>query len=95
MITREGNLYRVKGSVTIDNVTAVLEQGITLFDQENLTVDMSSLEEVDSSAVSMMLEWLREAQRRKQRLSFINLPENLKSLTKLYGVAELIPSENT
>ena len=53
-------------------------------------VDFSRLGKVDSSAVSLMLVWLREAQRNKVALRFIHVPDNLMSLAKLYGVAELL-----
>jgi phospholipid transport system transporter-binding protein len=46
---------------------------------------------MDSSAVSLMLVWLREAQRNKTKLRFLNVPDNLLSLAKLYGVADLLP----
>jgi phospholipid transport system transporter-binding protein len=43
---------------------------------------------VDSSAVSLMLSWLRTANSKNVKLSFINVPDNLLSLANLYGVAE-------
>jgi phospholipid transport system transporter-binding protein len=49
---------------------------------------------VDSSAVSLVLEWLREAQRNQRKLRFTHLPDNLKSLATLYSVLDLIqPAE--
>src|SRR5689334_20888338 len=51
----------VSGTVTIENVVAVMEQGIALFDRQDLTIDMAGVTEVDSSTVSLLLEWQREA----------------------------------
>jgi phospholipid transport system transporter-binding protein len=39
----------------------------------------------------MLLEWQREAGRRKRRLIFVNMPEKLKTLVQLYDLLELIP----
>lgn len=56
-----------------------------------ITLDFTQVDAVDSAAVSLMLVWLRAAQQKKIPLSFINVPENLLSLTHLYGVAESLP----
>lgn len=90
MIVQDDDNYRVQGRITIDNAHAVLTEGLKLFDRDGLVVDLSGLEEVDSSAVSLMLEWLRAAQRDKRKLGFINLPANLTSLATQYGVLEMI-----
>ena len=89
-VLSEGEGLRVGGSVTIHDVAAVVEQGIALFDRGEI-IDLSQVEDVDSSAVSMLLEWRREADRRKRRITFVNMPEKLKSLVQLYGLSELIP----
>lgn len=91
MITKDGNCYRVQGPVTMANVTSLLTEGAKLFDHAALVVDLTEVEEVDSSAVSLMLQWMREAKQRNQTLSFTNLPNNLKSLATLYGVLDIIP----
>jgi len=56
-------------------------------------VDLSGLTEVDSAAISLLLEWRRAAQRDKRKITYINLPDNLKSLATLYGVTELLGEE--
>lgn len=93
MIQQDGDIFRIQGRITIDNAHAVLAEGLKHFDRDGVVVDLSQVEEVDSSAVSLVLEWLREAQRNKRKLSFINLPDNLKSLATLYGVLDLIQPE--
>ena len=94
MIVQDGDNYRIQGQITIANANALLMEGLSLFVRDGLVVDLSQLEEVDSSAVSLVLEWMREAQRNHRKLSFSNLPDNLKSLATLYSVLDLIqPAE--
>lgn len=83
----------VEGSITIDNVVTMTQQGIALFKKNRLPVfDLSKITDVDSAAISMLLEWLREARRVDLQLQFSNIPDSLVSLIKLYGIAELIPT---
>ena len=92
MIEREGHRLRVKGPITLSNITALLEAGLQHFNLELKEIDFSQVQDVDSSAVSMLLEWLRQAQSRKLQLRVVNMPDNMKSLAALYGVLEFIPS---
>ncbi|MHB8166324.1 MAG: STAS domain-containing protein, partial [Sulfuricella sp.] len=59
MIVPDGDNYRIQGRITIANANALLTEGLKLFVRDGLVVDLSQLEEVDSSAVSLVLEWLR------------------------------------
>ncbi|MGH8763636.1 MAG: STAS domain-containing protein [Nitrosospira sp.] len=90
MTLSEDGKLSVEGSITVHNVVAVVERGIALFDRDDLVIDLIHVTEVDSSAVSMLLEWQREAHRCQRRICFANTPSNLKGLAQLYGVSELL-----
>lgn len=91
MIVRDGSRFRVQGPVTIGNVMSVLEAGLQQFNPELKQIDFSGLDEVDSAAISMVLEWLRVSKSRNLQLCVVNMPDNMKSLASVYGVLELIP----
>jgi phospholipid transport system transporter-binding protein len=93
MIECENGRCRLKGPVTIGNVTQLMAEGSRLFTAAEITLDLSQVTEVDSTAVSLLLEWRRAARRHGRRIAYVNLPENLKSLAALYGVTELIEGE--
>ena len=80
----------VKGGVTIDNVVETMTRGAALLNWEKRVIDLGGITEVDSSAVSMLLEWQREGNRRGGRICFTNIPPKLESLVRLYGVSDLI-----
>lgn len=90
MITLDGQRALLAGPVTLANVNAVLDEGSRVFKAPALTVDLAAVTEVDSTAVSVLLEWRRAAVRDKRTIGYVNYPENLKSLIKLYGVSELL-----
>ena len=87
----DGDRVIVDGAVTVDNVVALTKQGIALFEGRSLTVDLKKVTEVDSTAISMLLEWLRAVRYNNDSLRIINTPQNLGSLIQLYGVAEMVP----
>jgi len=91
VIRREGDRLVVAGSVLIANVLQWREQGLREIDRDGMVVDLGGLEEADSSAISLLFEWQREARARGFALRFANLPENLRSLAEVYGVLDLIP----
>ena len=95
MIAREGSVLRVSGPLTIATVAALAEAGRQQFGDgpPELMVDLAGASEVDSAALSLLLEWRREARRRNMRLSFRNLPQSLQSLAALYGVSEFIAAD--
>ena len=86
----EGHLP-VSGNLTVNTVASLVDLVAQATGKTELVIDLQQVEAVDSSAVSLMLLWLREAQRNKVILSFVNVPENLLSLARLYDVAELLP----
>jgi phospholipid transport system transporter-binding protein len=85
-----GDTVRLTGPLNLDTVKTLFDRGLPQ-GQPRLVVDLAAIEAVDSSAVSLMLVWLREAQRRNITLCFSGIPDNLMSLARLYGVADVLP----
>jgi phospholipid transport system transporter-binding protein len=94
MIACKDGRCTVQGPVTVDNVVTLLEQGREQLTSATTTIDLSGVTEVDSSALSLLLEWRRDAARSGRTLRFAKLPGNLQSLAKLYGVTELLSAES-
>ena len=90
MIAVDGGRGTLAGAVTLGNVGAVLEEGNRALTAPSVTVDLAGVTEVDSTAVSLLLEWRRAAFRDKRVIEYVNYPANLKSLIELYGVSELL-----
>lgn len=60
--------------------------------EQAVVADASSLQRFDSSALAVLLECRRESQIQGKSFSVRALPERLRSLASLYGVAELLPA---
>ena len=92
MIRRDGDRMMVSGPLTLAHVAAALGQGNEAIGAGARSVDLGEVGELDSSALALLLAWLREAKRRDRDLVFTNLPQGLTTIARLYGVAELLPA---
>lgn len=77
--------------MTMEHVNAYLKESVSIFTPGAIEVDLGGVDEADSSALTLVFEWLREAKKANAELVFVNLPASLISLATLYGVLELIP----
>jgi phospholipid transport system transporter-binding protein len=89
-ITQIDNRWNVSGEVVIATVSTLLETSKNLALSAETTIDFAQVTDIDTSTISLILEWKRRARRENQAIKLANLPANLNSLTQLYGVADLI-----
>lgn len=87
-------VHRISGNLTIETVTQFFERGLDFAGENSLVVDLEQVLTVDSAAVSLLLMWVRQAQKNGLCLSFINTPASLLSLANLYGVTEMLPFQS-
>jgi len=89
---RDGERIVLTGPVTLANVAALLEEGRRHLAEGAGTVDLAGVTELDSSALALLLAWLREARAGGRAVAFANLPESLQTIARLYGVQDLLPA---
>ncbi len=89
-ITQVDNRWQLSGDVMVGTAKAILTASQALSIASYTVVDFAEVSDIDTTALSLILEWKRRAQTENQTLSFVNLPANLNSLAALYGVSELI-----
>lgn len=89
-IAQIDNCWKVSGDVVIATAHDILKVSQAFTIMQNTTVDFADVTDIDTTAVSLILEWKRRASRENQSLTVINLPANLTSLVQLYDVAALI-----
>jgi phospholipid transport system transporter-binding protein len=89
-ITQSENRWEVSGIIHMDSANTLLEKSKQLSLADEAIIDFSAVSDVDTSAVSLMLEWHRRAIDENKQLNFVNLPAGLSSLTALYDVTDLI-----
>ncbi|MDR2015749.1 MAG: STAS domain-containing protein [Azoarcus sp.] len=83
-------VVKLEGALILETVAACLERALP---EGNLVVlDFGGVTRVDSSALALLLAWLRRAKERGSAVELHALPEPLLALAQLYGVDDLLPS---
>ncbi len=91
MIERRPDCLRVTAPMVMANACGLLEAGRSAFREPRETVDLGAVTEADSSALAVMLGWVRAAREQGLQLAFTGTPAGVRSLAELYGVVELLP----
>jgi phospholipid transport system transporter-binding protein len=81
----------LQGPVTLETAAGLLAQLKPLIAANLKTLSFGAVSELDSAALGLILSCRRlAASHGRDNLKFVDLPENLTALAKLYGVSELI-----
>lgn len=91
MIERQAERLVVMAPLIMDNARNLLAAGCAALQPGEQIFDLAQVGEADSSALAVMLGWLRAASLSRSTIKFANIPTGVRSLAELYGVAELLP----
>ena len=84
------NSWFMKGNITLTQVPSILKLTIDYKWRESILIDLKQVGEVDTSLIGLIFEWKKQAKKYKKSVKIKNIPANLLSLAKLYGVEEFI-----
>lgn len=88
---RGNNCIEVVGPMTVEHAKLLAKEGVAALRRTDTVFDLSAVTRVDSTALAIILSWMRAAQMSGQKVLVINAPENLMSLAELYDLAALLP----
>lgn len=87
--------FLISGRVNFSTVPDLLQRSRQLLASadtasEPLSLDLSAVDSCNSAALALLLEIFRQAQQLNRKIHFKNLPENLLSIARAYGVEDTI-----
>lgn len=86
-----GGRVRVSGVLDADTVVAVLQQSKEHFASEpQISIDLTDVAESDSAGLALLIEWLRIARQRGQKIQFANVPAQINALARISEVEDLL-----
>jgi len=87
------NGFSVQGPVGLDNVVRLRLEGEkilgTFSTNHSIVIDLSDMKDQDASSFSLLLCWIRKAQKNKQTLTFLHMPNSMHRMQKMFGLTEL------
>ncbi len=90
-ISEQAGKLMVTGDITFVTVMDFLAESLPLLKQcKELNFDFSNVKEVDSSALSLLIEWRKYAKRHNKPITFQELPQKLESIAAVSGVEKII-----
>ena len=89
-LRRQGDRLLLEGKLGIETVPAVLREARAACRDGVRVVDLTGVSEVDSAALALLVELLRETRAAGREVTFANLPPAMEKLAQLYAVSDLI-----
>ena len=80
----------MKGDITLIQVPNILKLTSDYNWRNSVLIDLIQVEEVDTSLIGLIFNWKKQAKKYNKSIKIKNIPSNLLSLAKLYGVEEFI-----
>ncbi|MTI14849.1 STAS domain-containing protein [Sansalvadorimonas verongulae] len=86
--------FALTGVVNKDSVPKLVDSSWAALAKDparDLVVDLSGVDHADSSALAMLLSWVRRARQSEKELAFAQIPDDLMALARVCGMDELLP----
>ena len=83
--------FALAGPLTIATASVYVDAARTHWPEEgDATIDFAGVTEADSAALALIFKWQRDAEKKGRKIHCVNIPANVITLAKLYGVDDLI-----
>lgn len=78
--------------ITQHNACAAKKDVLAAAEQADSVLDFSCVESVDSSAVALLLAWVRVVRRQGRTPEIVDMPVKMIALLQLYGIFPVVES---
>lgn len=82
----------LSGRIGLNNVVAVSARGKELIKtMADINVDLSGVQQGDSSSLAMLVDWLRFAKSQNKKIVLTNMPQSMLDLSRVCGLDSVLP----
>lgn len=82
----------VAGRIDLTNVIIACQQGKELINSmADVKVDLSGMQQGDSSSLAMLIDWLRCAKSQNKNIIFKHMPQFMLDLGRVCGLDSILP----
>jgi ABC-type transporter Mla MlaB component len=86
----KNSVWSFEGDYTFFQIPQYLEKLYALKIDQSITLDLSQIQNIDTSLLSFIFEIKRKAKLSNQKVSLVKIPKNLIDLATLYGVQKFL-----
>ena len=83
MIERRDDRLLLSGAITFGDAVQWRESVLEQIDRDGLVIDLAAVSEADSAAVSLLLEWVREAAARGYAVRYADIEQPLREVGRV------------
>lgn len=89
-IEKNANGYQILGVINFDTVLDLYKKGAAILEssKKEVTLSFGEVRHIDSSAIALLLSWLRVAKKKGKSFTFTDLPAQLIDIA---NVCEVMP----
>ncbi|GAB4507599.1 MAG: hypothetical protein Tsb0026_03710 [Sulfuricaulis sp.] len=89
--SRGEGVFAMSGQLTFQTVPQFHGHVSTLLQNgaRPITIDMQGVTQADSAGLALMIEWLQLTRAAKRELFFTNIPEQMRDLIRVNGLAHI------
>jgi phospholipid transport system transporter-binding protein len=86
--------WKLAGDLSFATVLALNDTlDIASTDRPRISIDLAGVTRSDSAGLALLIEWLRESERRGKSITFLNMPAQMQSIARVCGLDGILPSE--
>ena len=85
----------LQGDVGMDSAAAIQAELAAALQGGDITLDLAALGKVDSAAIALLLNAMRQQQAQRGQLHLRNVPDSIHVLAQLYELAPLLGQTRT
>lgn len=82
--------WKVEGELTFASVPRIQDESLAWFDSPPGTLDLASVERIDSAGIALIIEWARRARLAGGDMKLVNVPAGMTSLSRTAGLGKLL-----
>ncbi|MDY6980366.1 MAG: STAS domain-containing protein [Pseudomonadota bacterium] len=90
---QDDNSYLISGELNMQTVPGLLQQVEPILgrSQGEVCFDLQDVTRSDSAGLALLVEWMQFARQQDRKLSFRNLPDQLRDIARISGLEDLLP----
>jgi len=85
--------WKLAGDLSFSTVAPLCNAlDIKSTDRPRISIDLAGVTRSDSAGLALLIEWLRESERYGKSVTFLNMPAQMQSISRLCGLDGILPS---